>query len=1147
MQQLNHSRRKGDLPAVKPCEVFDLIGGTSTGGLIAIMLGRLEMDVDECIEKYTSLMEEVFRKQRVWLPFNWRGNIEARFDSDRLAYAVKQVVLEKEGVETSPLDDGKSNRCKVFVCATAKETRMTTRLRSYKLADELCIDATVLEAALATSAATSFFKPIQIGARTFVDGALGANNPVEEVEREATNIWCSTSANLKPLVKCFISIGTGNPGKKALEDSAPKFAKALVDLATETERTAERCLERWRVEFEGNRYFRFNIDHGLEGVGLEEFQQRGLLEASADEYLRSQEQKIRLRECVANLQVRSSLTGDPPQEMRPFFERSPLPSPRTQQCPQRLWLVPFLRNPRFVGRTTELAALESKLFGTRHPPKVAITGLGGIGKTQVAVEFAYRITENHPDLSVFWVVATNTENWVNSYREIAEHLKIGATFNDDEDIKTTVKNYLSHEYEGQWLMIVDNADDLDLIVSNPTSTSRSLFDDLPQSSCGRLLVTTRNLKVATKLVRNNIIYIPDMTEDLAQELLRSSLVHPDLLHNAEATSEMLKRLALLPLALVQAAAFMNENSATVEDYLGLLEDAREVDDLLGEDFEDDTRYDYCRNAVITTWLISFEQIQRRNELAAQYLSFIACLDPKNIPMALLPVSSSKKILLEAIGTLAAYSFVTRHRNNEFMDVHRLVHLATRNWLRKEGKLEHWQKAAMNRLTEVLPTPSFDNMPLWIHYLPHAEQAIEYEATTMGVGEESWHKFPLYEKVGACLLTNGRYADAEVLLRESRDWREKTLGPCHITTFECAINLGRALNCTGKFVVAEGLATKVLEQMSASQASHQPLTLECLSILAESFRNQGRWDEAHKLNRELFEKRKEALGPDNRDTLCSMSDLAETLRNQGCFKEAEELNKEVLARRRLVLGPRHQSTLGSMLNLAATYWNQGRLQQAEELELTVLQERERSLGSNHPDVIKSMANLAVTYWEQGNLKSAEELEVQVMESNKKILGTGHPRTLKSMSNLAETYRTQGRLSEAQDLHWEVWNRRVELLGEDHPATLKSKHHLAEAKRQQGDYREAEQLHEYVCKKRQAIVGLNHPETLRSMNSLAATYHMQNRGSEAQTLYEEVIKRRQRILGAEHPDTLASIASLAQVSRTVTQTSLMEVKADCLARK
>ena len=165
--------------------------------------------------------------------------------------------------------------------------------------------------ALATSAATGFFDPATVGARQFVDGALGANNPVDEVEGEAMNIWCSRDGELKPIVKCFVSIGTGHPGKKAIEDNAFKFLSGtLVNLVTETEATEKNFAAKWRKHLNENRYFRFNVDQGLQDVGLAEFEQQGRIEAATDEYLSNQAQKFRVQSCVSNLKDKQSVYID---------------------------------------------------------------------------------------------------------------------------------------------------------------------------------------------------------------------------------------------------------------------------------------------------------------------------------------------------------------------------------------------------------------------------------------------------------------------------------------------------------------------------------------------------------------------------------------------------------------------------------------------------------------------------------------------------------------------------------------------------------------------------------------------------------------------------------------------------------------------
>jgi hypothetical protein len=157
------------------------------------------------------------------------------------------------------------------------------------------------------------------------------------------------------------------------------------------------------------------------------------------------------------------------------------------------------------------------------------------------------------------------------------------------------------------------------------------------------------------------------------------------------------------LAIVQAAAYINKNDIKLSRYLSLLgkQDAAVID-LLSEQFEDDHRYSNVKNPVATTWLISFKQILHRDPLAADYLSFMACIDPKHIPKSLLLQESPGKKETDAIGTLTAYSFITKQLDGHFFDLHRLVHLATRNWLLQEKRLAYWIGIAISRVDAAFP-------------------------------------------------------------------------------------------------------------------------------------------------------------------------------------------------------------------------------------------------------------------------------------------------------------------------------------------------------------------------------------------------------------------------------------------------------------
>ncbi|OAP63488.1 hypothetical protein AYL99_02715 [Fonsecaea erecta] len=306
MTRLNFERQAVGLARVKPCDIFDLIGGTSTGGIIAIMLGRLEMDVDECIKEYKAMMKKVFKNKRSAFFVSITGNVKARFSSKTLETAIKEVLKSKGFKEDDLLLDETNpeaaGKCKVFVCAKSQEGNHIRRLKSYNVQGRQEEDnPRIWEAALATSAAPSFFDPVQIGACSYVDGAIGANNPVSQVEDEAADIWCEETGRVQPLVKCFISVGTGHADFTTIKNSSLRsVAHSIEKVATETKKTDNEFTGRWREHLD-SRYFRFNVEEGLHSVRLAEYKQEAVIDAGTRLYLDGHGVKRKVRACVQNL------------------------------------------------------------------------------------------------------------------------------------------------------------------------------------------------------------------------------------------------------------------------------------------------------------------------------------------------------------------------------------------------------------------------------------------------------------------------------------------------------------------------------------------------------------------------------------------------------------------------------------------------------------------------------------------------------------------------------------------------------------------------------------------------------------------------------------------------------------------------------
>ncbi|CAG8001826.1 unnamed protein product [Penicillium nalgiovense] len=1109
MDRLNQTRPDGSL-AKKPCEVFDLIGGTSTGGLIAIMLGRLEMDVDECIMAYVKLMKMIFDKPSKRSVSSIFGQIKPQFDANKLEGAINEVINNCGAKPTDLFNDQADRGCRVFVCSITQETKEIVRLRSYPIRNKPEIPATICQAARATSAATTFFEPVSIGARRFADGALGANNPVDEVEGEASDIWCEDTGDLKPLVKCFISIGTGHPGKKSMEDNLLRFvSKTLPALVTQTEHTEKRFIAKWRQHYDNKRYFRFNVDQGLQEVGLAEYQEQGLIESATEGYLDHQAVAFRVRDCVENLKLKQSNLA--------LLE---------QWQGRARWQVPFERNKHFTGREDLLSGLIQKLQQESDATtKIAIMGLGGVGKTQLVLELAHRVRER---CAVCWIPVNSLANLQTAYRKVAQNLGLPGCDEIGVDILEIVRTYLSDETIGPWLLILDNADDIELWTSPLKSEAgaKRLIDYMPRSRHGAIIWTTRDRKVATGVARENVVTVRQMDESGASEMMRKYLIDPSRIRTDEGLLPgLLHKLTYLPLAIVQAASYINETGESLETYEALLSSHDdEAVELLSEHFEDDGRYADMENAVAKTWLISLEQIRRRSSLAFEYLGFMACVDPKDIPRSLLPPSdrSSLKQQTDAIGVLDAFSFITKHKDGSTFDLHRLVHLVTRGWLKKNGQLPACHEQAVVRLSELLSHISQTNRIHWRLYIAHAQYAVGGDDK-----KRSKEEVDLAEMCGLCLHYDGRYREAETKYQIVLGYREKVPGLENPDTLISVNNLSTVLAQKGKYEEAEAMSRHALRDQEKLLGLQHPDTLTSVSNLGSILTRRGKYEEAEAMHRRDLEGSEKMLGPEDPRTLMSVSRLGLVLSRQGMYKEAKDMHRRALRSRERVLGLEHPQTLSSVSNLASVLSRQGKYEEAEAMHRRVLQDREKVLGLEHPSTVTSVSNLGSVLDRQGRYEEAEAIHRRALQNREKVLWPEHPETLTSVSNLGLVLDRQGRYEEAEAMHRRALQDREKVLWPEHPDTLTSVSHLGLVLDRQGRYEEAEAIHRRALQNREKVLWPEHPETLTSVSNLGSVLDRQGRYEEAEAMHRRALQDREKVLGPEHPDTLTSFNNLVSV--------------------
>ncbi|XP_044716490.1 tetratricopeptide repeat domain-containing protein [Hirsutella rhossiliensis] len=642
---------------------------------------------------------------------------------------------------------------------------------------------------------------------------------------------------------------------------------------------------------------------------------------------------------------------------------------RRRQALNAKFLVPYNKNQDFVGRSNISEDLKQQLgFGQRpgaagSQPRVALHGLGGVGKTQIV----------------------NAERFRQSFASIAQECQVPGHDDPKSDVLPLVKGWLGKKENGRWLMVLDNADDAQLLFGAIGS--------------GSMLATTRNKQAAVKLTKSTrIVEVRKMDEEESIELLQTRLKEDDKATsrvNPIELSILSSRLEYLPLALVQAAAFIRENSVSIESYLGLLSESdKNIVDLLSAEFETIGRDSEAPQAVAQTWMLSFRQIKEQDALAGNCLSLMSLFDRQGIPMSFLSHYGAQERnggpknnleLTKSVGLLKAFSLISKEKSGN-LDIHRLVQLVTRKWLVNDGKMSEFGREALLTVSQMYPFGRFENR------------------TVCRDGEKA--KASLLHCVASYFNFEGKWSDAEKLSVDAVETRKRVLGEEHPSTLTSMANLALTYSNQGRWKEAEELGVQVMETRKRVLGEEHPDTLTSMANIASTYRNQGRWKEAEELGVQVMETRKRVLGEEHPDTLTSMANLALTYSNQGRWKEAEELGVQVMETRKRVLGEEHPDTLTSMANLASTYWNQGRWKEAEELEVQELGICKRVLGEEHPDTLTSMANLASTYRNQGRWKEAEELGVQVMETRKRVLGEEHPDTLTSMANLALTYSNQG---------------------------------------------------------------------------------------------------------------------------------------------
>ncbi|KAH7239941.1 uncharacterized protein BKA55DRAFT_542540 [Fusarium redolens] len=665
----------------------------------------------------------------------------------------------------------------------------------------------------------------------------------------------------------------------------------------------------------------------------------------------------------------------------------------SSQVYEPCYCIPFARNVRFTGRTTILNAIEDKFLGENSSQRMALVGLGGVGKTQIALRFAYQIKEERPDYSIFWVPVLSDETAEGAYMDIAKKLGLQKS-SEDDNVKDLVYQHLSSDKAGKWLLIVDNADDKELILGS--AEKPGLEGYLPQSEDGIILLTTRSGQVAEEFAQADVIYIEQMDQREAKTLLEKSLVQRQMLRDKVAIGELLAYLTFLPLAITQAAAYLNQTRAPIRTYLSLLKNAEDHGTgVLEREFKDRTRYTDSQNAIGTTWIVSFHQIQKSNKLAVDVLSFMSCIEPKAIPQSILPYAEADE-LEWAIGTLCSYSFLVRREESNVFDMHSLVYTATRGWLKQQERERQVWNDAICHLAARFPTKGDAHYNLRREYLPHAMRLLSRNHE-----DKTVETYQLFKKAGDSFNTDRRFKEAIKYFEELYWWRKD-------------LDL---------------------------ETDHDRLALE--HKLATAYLEDRRIKEAIKMLEHVVAVQKKTLDEKDYFRLASEHQLATAYLEDQRIKEAIKILKHVVAVQKETLDEKDHLRLNSEQVLATAYLEDQRIKEAIKMLEHVVAVRKETLDEKDHLRLASEHELARAYLGIRRIKEAIEMLEHVVAVQKETLDEKDYLRLVSEHILATAYLEDRRIKEAIKMLEHVVAVQKETLDEKDHLRLASEHELARA--------------------------------------------------------------------------------------------------------